>query len=171
MKRKLVCAAIVLLAIMFSHAAFAAPPDLLGEWNGSGKAIMLNGDVLSFDIMGEVKHQEGNLLAGYFEFTLLILNGEDDQPPVEDLPPVNDLPTFRVAFTGHISQNKSITLLMSAMGFDGEVTLGSGVAEAKWMGNKIEGVVRDFLDGSTGYFFVEPANEVLIDETRGNVKD
>jgi hypothetical protein len=138
MKRKLVCTAIAVLAIMFSHAAFAAPPDLLGEWNGSGKAIYPGGDTVDFNITGTVDHQVGNLLDGFFEFALT------------DVP---DSPTFTVYFTGHISLNKTIKLQMTAEGS----TFGTGVAEAEWMGNKIEGVVRDASDGSTGYFVFEPA--------------
>lgn len=162
MKRKLVCTAIAVLTILFSHSTFAAPPVqvgervrmlylqwflnqynqappvLLGEWVGLGKAIYPDGSTVDFNITGTVEHQDGNLLAGFFEFTLT------------DIP---DPPTFTVDFTGHISQNKSIKLQMAAE----EASFGTGVAEAEWMGNKIEGVVRDASDLSTGYFIVEPA--------------
>ena len=162
MKRKLVCTAIAVSAILFSHMAYAAPPKqvvelvdmfhrhwvrnqynqappvLLGEWVGSGKAIYPNGTTVEFNITGTVEYQEGNLLAGFFEFALT------------DIP---DPPTFTVDFTGHISVNKTIKLQMTAEGSE----FGTGIAEAEWMGNKIEGVVRDASDRSTGYFIVVPA--------------
>ena len=158
MKRKLVCTAIAVLAISFFHSAFAsppfqigewvgmlhrqwvrnqyniAPPVLLGEWVGLGKAIYPEGDIVEFDVTGTIEHQEGNLMAGFFEFSLR--NDPQDM-------------TFTLYFTGHISQNKSIKLLMTADG-----VAGTGIAEAEWMGNKIEGVVRDNLDASTSYLVV-----------------
>ena len=160
MKRKLVCTAIAVLTILFSHSTFAAPPVqvgervrmlylqwfvnqynqappvLLGEWVGLGKAIYPGGTTVDFNVTGTVEHQDGNLLAGFFKFALT------ENPDMK----------FTVYFTGHISPNKTIKLQMTAEGSD----FGTGVAEAEWLGNKIEGVVRDASDQSTGYFIVEP---------------
>jgi hypothetical protein len=137
MKRKFVCTTIAVLAILFSHTAFATSPVLLGEWVGSGKAIYPNGVVLAFNVTGTLLTQEDSLLAGFFEFALM-------DAPAE---------IFTVYFTGHIAQDKSIKLQMAA----GNSSFGTGVGEAKWKGNKIEGVVRDASDLSTGYFILERA--------------
>jgi hypothetical protein len=137
MKKKSALATIALLAILLSITVFAAPPGLLGEWAGSGQAIYPDGQVVEFNITGNLETNEGSLLAGSFDFTLTV------DPDT----------TFVVYFTGHVSQDRQIKLLLIAEGSP----FGTGIAEAEWKGNKIEGVVRDFSDMSTGYFVLERA--------------
>jgi hypothetical protein len=137
MKRKFALATIAVFAMLFSHAVFAAPPDLLGEWTGSGQAIYPDGQVIDFYITGNLETKEGSLLAGSFDFALTVAPDT----------------TFVVYFTGHVSEDRQIKLLLIAEGSP----FGTGIAEAEWKGNKIEGVVRDFSDMSTGYFVLERA--------------
>ena len=126
---------ILVIFVLFSFlvgSAFAGSPNLVGEWSGEGSAIFPDGTVVEMNISAEILVQHGGLVTGSFVFSFV------DNPSIE----------FLVDFTGYVDKNQNLKGVMSSEGF------GTGIADAKWSGNKIDGVALDLFDLSTTHFTV-----------------
>ncbi|MBC8317696.1 MAG: hypothetical protein H8E41_07295 [Desulfobulbaceae bacterium] len=126
---------ILVTFILFSFLvgnAFGGTPNIVGEWNGEGSAIFPDGTVIELNIYGEILAQHNGLATGYFLFSFA------ENPAIE----------FQADFTGYIDKSNNLKGVMSSEGY------GTGIADAKWSGNKIEGVALDLGDLSTTHFTV-----------------
>jgi hypothetical protein len=136
MKKRLLLA--VLFAVFVVNGAIAGSGSLLGDWEGTARAILpeeLPGDgtaiITGITLEGTFVELEKGLFRGEFTF---------------DVPGIGLQEAYA---TGYIKAQK----IQGVMSIDpGGGPVGIGLFEANLKGKKMTGVVRDLSDGSTTIF-------------------
>ena len=142
MKRMLVFSVTLFVLVFMSGSALAGPPNLLGRWEGSGRAIFMDGTVVELSTRIVFLNQDGNLFAASFSFV---------EPYVGQW---LVCPSFA---TGDISQG----ITMSGVVQQTYVDIPIAIFDATLAGKTIRGVVRNLNNISTAHFEVTWVSDSL----------
>jgi len=145
MKRMFVFSVTLFVLVFMSGSALAGTPNLLGRWEGSGRAIFMDGTVAELSTKIVFTIQDGNLFTASFLFRI---------EPGGDF--WLECP---VRVNGHISRNNIIGGVVQQT--DIYVDLPVAIFDAEWRGENIRGVVRDLEDMSTAHFEVRWVSDSL----------
>ena len=142
MKRMFVFSVTLFVLVFMSGSALAGPPNLLGTWEGSGRAIFMDGTVVELSTRIVFLKQDGNLFAASFSFV---------EPGVGGW---LVCPSFA---TGDTSQGNTMRGVVQQTYVDIPIA----TFDAILAGKTIRGVVRDFEDISTAHFEVRWVSDSL----------
>jgi hypothetical protein len=134
MKRKLLSILALSILIVTSAVAGGGRPTAAGHWEGTGRAMYMDGTSADITLVIADLSQEGKFIYGTAQFTVII--GDND-------------PDTQVGqMSGHI-QGNSIEGVLGGCVTTAPDCAGAAVFDGKLTGNKLKGTVVDLSDGST----------------------